>query len=212
MIGKFLRTLIGVSEPSKVTYAFLGQERLHVLDGVVVCRDVFSQVGVIQRSEFLKAGMLHREDGPAVVYHNNSKVKEEWYLYNIRHREGGPAVIPWNVGSYEWWVNGLLHREDGPAVVSLTGEVTTWYLKGKMHRIGGPAHVQQHRDTGKVHEIWCRNGVQHRDGGPAVTLPRGDYEYWVNGKKHRSQWEGPAIFKKDGNKEFWENGRLLRVE
>jgi hypothetical protein len=35
----------------------------------------------------------------------------------VLHREDGPAVI-WPHGTKEWYQNGVLHREDRPAVVS----------------------------------------------------------------------------------------------
>ena len=55
--------------------------------------------------------MLHREDGPAMIYDNGDKY---WYVNGKRHREDGPAV-EFHTGSESWYCNGKLHREDGPA-------------------------------------------------------------------------------------------------
>jgi hypothetical protein len=69
--------------------------------------------------------VLHREDGPAVIYPNEAK---EWWRYGRLHRVGGPA-IEYSTGQKEWLVNGEYHREDGPAVVGSYG-FELWYLKG----------------------------------------------------------------------------------
>ena len=34
------------------------------------------------------SGQLHREDGPAIEYHNGNK---HWYINGVRHRTDGPA-------------------------------------------------------------------------------------------------------------------------
>lgn len=41
--------------------------------------------------------------------------KTRWYKDGVLHREDGPAVIGKDEHK-EWWVNGKLHREDGPAI------------------------------------------------------------------------------------------------
>ena len=73
-----------------------------------------------------KAGLRHREDGPAVEKVDGSK---EWYLNGQRHREDGPAIEMAD-GYKEWYLNGFLHREDGPAVEKADG-FKAWYLQGK---------------------------------------------------------------------------------
>lgn len=70
--------------------------------------------------------LLHREDGPAVKYVNET---EWWCLNGKRHRESGPAVV-WESGPGEWWVNNKLHRLDGPAVTYSSG-VRYWFINGK---------------------------------------------------------------------------------
>jgi len=44
----------------------------------------------------------------------------------IRHREDGPA-IEWHDGGKMWYLNGKRHREDGPAVEYADG-AKVWYL------------------------------------------------------------------------------------
>lgn len=74
-------------------------------------------------------GLLHREDGPAIIYSDGMQC---WYYNGQKHRENGPAVIhPDEVKS--WWLHGKRHRLDGPAIerpahFSLKSE---WWYQGK---------------------------------------------------------------------------------
>ena len=77
---------------------------------------------------------LHCEDGPAVVYADNTKV---WYQNGVLHREDGPAIERSN-GATAWYRNGVLHREDGPAVMRAGGS-KEWWQNDLRHREDGPA-------------------------------------------------------------------------
>ena len=68
---------------------------------------------------------LHREDGPAIIYSNGSKV---WYRNGLCHRDDGPAVID-SDGFKAWYKNGLYHRDDGPAIIHNDG-TKEWYKNG----------------------------------------------------------------------------------
>jgi len=46
--------------------------------------------------------LLHREDGPALVYKNGT---EHWYVNGVHHRDNGPAS-EYADGRREWWMNG----------------------------------------------------------------------------------------------------------
>ena len=48
-------------------------------------------------------GVLHRHDGPAIIYSDGSKV---WYKNDKLHRDDGPAVI-YSDGSKTWYKNGV---------------------------------------------------------------------------------------------------------
>lgn len=66
-------------------------------------------------------GRHHREDGPAVIYHDGTKF---WYHHGIRHREDGPA-IEFSDGGKQWILNGkelsqLEHFNRSPYFRSLT--------------------------------------------------------------------------------------------
>ena len=78
--------------------------------------------------------LLHREDGPAVVWKYGA---QEWYREGKRHREDGPAETMPN-GYEAWYQDGKHHREDGPALVCSTGS-KSWYQHGMLHREDGPA-------------------------------------------------------------------------
>lgn len=57
---------------------------------------------------WIKNGLLHREDGPAVEWPNRRK---EWFLNGKRHREDGPAYIE-SDGSKEWYINDVQYTEE----------------------------------------------------------------------------------------------------
>jgi len=48
-------------------------------------------------------GVLHRTDGPAIVYAEGTEV---WCLFGVRHRTDGPAVIRPD-GTEVWIYNGV---------------------------------------------------------------------------------------------------------
>ena len=52
-----------------------------------------------------------------------------WYKDGILHRENGPAIVL-DTGYKAWLINGLRHREDGPAIEYASGNMS-WYLNGE---------------------------------------------------------------------------------
>jgi len=52
-------------------------------------------------------GEYHREDGPAIEYHNGDK---NWYLNGEKHREDGPAM-EWSNGDKKWFISGIQKSE-----------------------------------------------------------------------------------------------------
>ena len=171
-------------------------------------------------------GLLHRDDGPAVI---NSETKTVlWFKHGLLHRDNGPAKIsiaPYTAGSEKWFQNGVLHRDGAPAIEQSDG-TKKWFSHGKIHRLDGPAI--EYADGGK--EYWI-DGSPHREDGPAVDKP--NLQMWIyKGKLHRPNDE-PAIISYDiGNwglsfpkysrrislypqlqsheKQWWENGLLHR--
>jgi hypothetical protein len=71
-------------------------------------------------------GYLHRDDGPAIIYEDGTKI---WLQHNKRHLDDGPAV-EWGNGGKSWWQRGKCHRVDGPAVELPDGS-TLWYLNDR---------------------------------------------------------------------------------
>ena len=57
-------------------------------------------------------GVVHREDGPAVEYHNGYK---EWWVHGNKHRLNGPSIEIPN-GKKFWFINNH----------NVTYEITTW--------------------------------------------------------------------------------------
>ena len=52
---------------------------------------------------------------------------QAWYLNGLLHRTDGPAIVYGD--RQEWWLNGKLHRTDGPAYVN--GDYQAWWLNGQ---------------------------------------------------------------------------------
>jgi hypothetical protein len=64
-------------------------------------RVVVDNVG--DRNYYNHAGQLHRDEGPAVEWHDGVKF---WYQNGKLHREDGPAVI-WRNGAKYWYLTHL---------------------------------------------------------------------------------------------------------
>lgn len=139
-------------------------------------------------------GLLHRKDGPAVIYHNGNQA---WYKEGKIHRDDGPAVIYPN-GEQFWYKEGKHHREGGPAIIRPNGE-QVWYKEGKLHREDGPAVINDYGE-----QYWYKNGTIHRDDGPAATYADGSQYWYKEGKLHRE--DGPAVLFDDGTQEWYKDG------
>jgi calcineurin-like phosphoesterase family protein len=90
-------------------------------------------------------GLVHREDGPAVIRSNG---KKSWFKHGKLHREDGPTLEDHN-GNI-WIQNEVYHREDGPAIDLKNNK--RWIVHGKLHRLDGPAFVNV------THTDWYING------------------------------------------------------
>ncbi len=80
--------------------------------------------------EYYKNNELHREDGPAIICGDRTKV---WYVGGKQHRLDGPAYEGAN-GNKVWCIEGKFHREDGPAVEFANGN-KEWWLYGIKYSI-----------------------------------------------------------------------------
>ncbi len=67
-----------------------------------------------------KDGLLHREDGPALIYDHGTM---KWYRNGFLHREDGPAII-WNNSDEEYFINNDELTVD---------EFIKWQLKNNKH-------------------------------------------------------------------------------
>ena len=77
------------------------------------------------RFYYNSAGKWHRENGPAIVWSNGTKI---WYQNGLRHRTDGAAIERFD-GSKEWYQNGHLHRTGGAAIEYADGD-KWWYING----------------------------------------------------------------------------------
>jgi antitoxin component YwqK of YwqJK toxin-antitoxin module len=88
---------------------------------------VFIEVFVTYKHTFEKwknaDGVLHRDDGPAIIiYFSNGTIESEsFYINGKLHREDGPAIIIYfsngTIESESFYISDKLHREDGPSQI-----------------------------------------------------------------------------------------------
>jgi hypothetical protein len=109
-------------------------------------------------TEYFVDGLLHCEDGPAVIIDPFIK---KWYKHGMRHREDGPAI---ECGSYkEWWLEDRLHNIDNPAVIGAYSR--EWWLFGSRHRLDGAA-VERDMNVYKnpnYKQEWWLFGKEYRE-------------------------------------------------
>lgn len=166
---------------------------------------------------FFMNGVLHREDGPAVIRVSGT---QEWYQEGVLHRDNDlPALIHWT-GRQEWYHKGLLHRDnDLPAYISATGKLLKWYQYGILHRGNDlPAIFEKDKLS-----IWYKDGQMHRDVnqfGVANAAMNGFKKdgtevtkWYLHGKLHRDMNNPAAIFSyPDGSqmRKWFNHGVLTR--
>lgn len=98
--------------------------------------------------KYYSCGVLHRDDGPAVIEvypdYDGQERHRSWYRFGVLDRDDGPAVIGGRTGNgqYEWWRAGVRHRDNGPAVIELIesdgfgrGPVYEWWRNGVRHKV-----------------------------------------------------------------------------
>ena len=78
------------------------------------------------RRYYNSAGVLHRNDGPAIEFPNGLNY---WFQNGQLHREDGPA-IEYAGRSKVWIQNSRRHRMDGPAVEYTNGR-KMWFINGE---------------------------------------------------------------------------------
>ncbi len=83
------------------------------------------QVYMKSRGWYKEGGLLHREEGPALIRDNGDML---WFLNGICQRDFGPAFIT-SDGTCCWYKDGDLHRESGPALIYPDGSYK-FYLEG----------------------------------------------------------------------------------
>jgi len=73
------------------------------------------------------------------------KERNTWWADGLLHREDGPAVM-YPSGIQFWYRKGKQHREDGPAVTYSDGS-TLWYLSGKEVRMEDVLDTPEKREA-----------------------------------------------------------------
>ena len=83
---------------------------------------IVDEKGTVRWYKDADCTILHKEDGPAVVYADG---EESWWFDGDIHRTNGPAVV-YADGTKEWRQRGQVHRVDGPAIEWANGAKEWW--------------------------------------------------------------------------------------
>lgn len=164
---------------SKFTTPHNNGDILHNEDGPAV---VWSNESV----EFHVNGILHNPDGPAVVDRQKNFVRMEWFIHGVRHREDGPAIEHINHNGTKYLVyyqDGKMHNTDGPAVIHPSG-TKLWYNRGVIDRLDGPAIINM-TDNNVLGNQWF---ITNKD----VTKL---YRRWASKRKIEANEENFGIFR-----------------
>ena len=99
-------------------------------------------------------GQRHREDGPALITCDGTKI---WYQNGKIHRDAGPAIEYTNGDAY-WYQYGDLHREDGPAMDFK--KLKRWYLNDVLHT----EDLFKYKMATKTHRESCAGKIIEFEG------------------------------------------------
>lgn len=183
-------------------------------------------------------GKLHNYYDPAVV----SRDCTEWYIDGMLHRLNGPAVM-YLTGFNAWYIRGLnckpiakkAMRSDARAADYVALENTRMLAlmrEGLQFSVGvlvyqtriyAPRYIIDGIPRGctMIHSIgdepasilgdgtrkWYSYGQLHRENGPAIEYPNGDRDWYCDGKLHRE--DGPAIERANGSHQYWRDGEYV---
>ncbi len=188
---------------------------------------------------YIKNGMFHREDGPAIVQLNGTTI---WCLDGKKHREGGGGPAVESVSGYKaWYKDGKLHRNDGPAVIDSDGTEEWWVdgvktakdettnnktIKNKTIKNKTISNNVKHVKVkwyNNEHNLpdgsyidcdgdvgYVKRGKLHRECGPAIEFADGSKMWYKNGKRHRD--DGPAEEHANGDRWWWVDGKRHRSD
>jgi|GEM_PF-5717604 len=112
-------------------------------------------------------------------YHTNGKIKRtEHYQYGVLHKEDGPALIEYNDQGDEilavWYNQGIVHRNVFPAVEARRGINRSYYLDGvnvplKNHD-GTPNEVMNAKFPLEQHLPLLEEAVGNKDIADALIV------------------------------------------
>lgn len=168
------RSQSGPSDPCKTSEGSSNRQWMYDRMTMIVKVNCFKRQPIV----YMLFGLVHREDGPAMICNNGDKI---WYWMGKKHRDNAPAVIM-NNGNKFWYQNGKKHREDGPAAELIRG-TKYWYQHDIKHRVGGPAV-----ECSAGYKFWYQNGKYHRLDGPAIINEHSRYKrYYIEGVEYSRQ-------------------------
>lgn len=127
-----------------------------------------------------------------------------WRRNGVIHREDGPAVLR-SCGRVCWYKDGLPHREGLPANETRDeqGNILSqaYFLHGERVSMDGQPAIMHRHENGVLFAQWFNEVgevARPEDEGPAISwwYPNGSYshEFYLAGVQHRSQ--GPSVIAK----------------
>lgn len=173
---------------------------------------------------YLKNGVLHRTDGPAVIH--NDGVSEFW-LEGRRHRNIGSAIVDY-YGPFVKIRNGKIdpsyycdeaYNEDGPILMYNTNLIETIVpmltrtfdiIQNTPLDDLGLTHREQIDSNERYTVKFYLNCMAHSTLGPAEIKSNGTQVHYMYGVKHCSY--GPAIIDVLKNTKYWYEYGLLHRE
>jgi hypothetical protein len=103
------------------------------------------------------------------------------------------------------WRKGVKMDNIEKELKNLSGMIFHKNSEGKLHREDGPAV-----ELPGGYKEWYLNNKLHRIDGPACEYANGDKYWYLNGERHRT--DGPAIEYASGKKEWYLNGEWMTEE
>lgn len=165
---------------------------------------------------WLSNGLLHREDGPAVIRSNgdveywiNGKQMSDGEYLKLTGAEEEDIQLMKDFGLFEM----LILEKSSVKTVRPFGksQIEEWRNSdNQLHREDGPAKTV-YGETGDIEqEYWYINNRLHREDGPAVNHVGRVKKWFIDGKMHRE--DGPAIISHEGGEEWYKDGKQHRED
>lgn len=119
---------------------------------------------------YYKNGLLHREDGPAIIIKKNNKlICQKYYIDGKLNNNNGPAIIEYDndiITKKSFYRDGLCHNDDDkPAILIYNNDKKNYHVKesyyfnnGVLHRHDKPSVIFYNTDTQVYDQYYYEHG------------------------------------------------------